>query len=231
MYEATSRCADTPGARFARTWRRGSRASQEFCARRNKPHHEPHDTSIVGFVDKTIDQVKDLLLSSPEFPEQTAYEVTAYLAQVAARPRHVETLAGPPRLVEIEAQRQAYAGSFHRRLFAELPMLSAPAADEILGPVGDVRGRLKRLRSSSQLVAVKRGNAFVYPEFQFDRSRHRIRPVVGRVNQALGAARDPWGALSWWTSPNPRWDRKRPIDHVDDAQLVELAEAEPGDEF
>ena len=211
--------------------RSAARASVGFCAWHTEPHHEPHDRGIVAFVDETINQVKDLLLSSPEFPEQTAYEVTSYLAQVAARPRHVETLAGLPHLVEIEAKRQAYAGSFHRRLFAELPMLSAPAADEILGPVGDVRGRLKRLRSSSQLVAVKRGNAFVYPEFQLDRSRHRIRPVVARVNQALGAARDPWGALSWWTSPNPRWGHKRPIDHVDDAQLLTLAEAEPGNEF
>lgn len=199
--------------------------------RRTGLHHKPYETCIVGFVDKTIDQVKDLLLSSPEFPEEAAYEVTAYLAQVAARPRHVDTLAGAPHLVEIEAQREAYAGSFHRRLFAEFPMLNAAAADEILGPVGDVRGRLKRLRSRSQLVAVKHGNAFVYPEFQFDRRRHRIRPVVDQVNQTLGAARDPWGSLSWWTAPNPRWDRKRPIDHVDDEQLVELAEAEAGDEF
>lgn len=182
-------------------------------------------------MDKTIDQVKDLLLSSPEFPEETAYEVTAYLAQVAARPRHVDTLAGPPHLVEIEAQRQAYAGTFRRRMFTELPMLNAEAVDRLLLPVKDPRGRLQRLRSTSELIAVKHGNAFVYPEFQFDRRRHRIRPVVGRVNQTLGAARDPWGSLSWWTAPNPRWDRKRPIDHVDDEQLVELAEAEAGDEF
>lgn len=190
----------------------------------------PHDTGTVEFADKTIVQTIDSLLSFFGFSERTTHEMTASPAEGAASSRHDDALGQPPHPVEMETQRQAYANSFHRGLFAELPMLSARAADEILGTDGG-HERLERLRSSSQLVALEHGSALVYPQFQFDRSRRRIRPVVGRVNQELRAVSDPWGALSWWTSPNPRWDRRRPIDHVDDPQLVELAAAEPGDEF
>ena len=186
--------------------------------------------NVVVVVD-TVARVRELLRSAPEYGAQVAEEVASFLMLAADRGRHVETVAGSPQLVEAESLRQSYAGLFHRQSFETAPMLSAAAVVGTLGPVEDTRGFTKRLRATSTVIAVKHGNAFVYPAFQFDAGRHRVRPVVAEVNQALGAGADPWGALAWWAAPNPRWERHRPIDHPDDDRLVALATAEADDGF
>ena len=159
-------------------------------------------------------------------------EVRSFLALVEARQENVERLSGEPRLIETEMLSQGYAGLFHRQIFAECPMLSPRAVAE---PAGnrDVRGLSKRLRDSGDVIAVKHANAFVFPEFQFSTRDGKRRAAVAEVNQVLGAGRDPWGALAWWTAANPRWSNRRPIDTPDDSSLVELAraDADPDDGF
>ncbi len=48
---------------------------------------------------------------------------------------------------------------------------------------------------------------------------------MAEVNQVLDSAGDPWGAMAWWMTPEPRWSRRRPLEHPDDPQLVALAAA------
>jgi hypothetical protein len=176
-------------------------------------------------------QIRELVRGVLTLGDQTADEVSGYLTLVGDRDRHVEELAGRPQLVETESLRQTYAGLFHRRMFETVPMLTAASIAELLGPVNDVRGYTKRLRDSSTVIALKRGNAYLYPAFQFDADRHQIHPTVSGVNEALGAARDPWGALAWWTTPNPRWKQRVPVDHLDDQRLLTLVSAETEDGF
>ena len=176
-------------------------------------------------------QIRELVRGVLTLGEQTADEVSGYLTLVSDRDRHVEELAGRPQLVETESLRQTYAGLFHRRMFETVPMLNAASIAELLGPVNDVRGYTKRLRDSSTVIALKRGNAYLYPAFQFDADRHKVRPTVSDVNEALGAAGDPWGALAWWTTPNPRWEHRVPIDHPDDQRLLTLVSAQAEDGF
>lgn len=178
-----------------------------------------------------LSQIGALVRSLPDSDEGVADEVLAYLTLVTGRGRHVEDLAGAPRLVEPESLRQTYAGLFHRHIFETVPLLDASSVAAILGPVQDIRGYTKRLRSTSTVIAVKRANTYLYPEFQFDRHRRCVRPVVARANEALDAARDPWGALAWWTAANPRWQRQRPIDHPDDVRLPALLAADTEDGF
>ncbi|MHB1502002.1 MAG: hypothetical protein ACYCYK_12715 [Candidatus Dormibacteria bacterium] len=180
---------------------------------------------------KTAAQVRMLLASSPEYGEAVADEVASFLRLAAHRNHVVERLAGAPLLVEPESLRQSYAGLFHRQAFETIPMMTAAGVAEALGPVEDTRGFVRRLRDSATVVAVKHGNAFVYPAFQFDVDRHRVHPLVAKANQLMHASSDPWGVLAWWSAPNPRWGRRRPIENLDDDGLITLATAESEEGF
>lgn len=161
-------------------------------------------------------------------------EVTAYLSLVDDRERRVSALAGEPRLVEPESLAQSYAASFHREIFDSVEMLDSGALIRLLEPLGgvsEVRSYTKRLRDSSEVIALKTGRTYAYPSFQFDAAQHRLRPTVAQVNRALLASKDPWGAMAWWLSENQRWQGRRPIDYPDDAHLVALAEALSDDGF
>lgn len=140
-------------------------------------------------------------------------------------------MAGTPKLVDTEAVSQSHAARFHREVFDEVEVADGQEVADLLGPAKDTRGFTQRLRRSSQVVALKHANTFVYPRFQFDYDRHTIRPVVAEVNRLLLASSDPWGALAWWLAEQPRWGRRRPVDHPDDMSLVDLVEADADDSF
>ncbi|MHB8296266.1 MAG: hypothetical protein ACYDH5_16950 [Acidimicrobiales bacterium] len=178
----------------------------------------------------TLAEVRRLLLGSPEHRD-AAEEVVAYLAMRSTREDNVERMAGAPKLVDTEAVSQSHAARFHRQVFNEVEVADAQEVADLLGPARDTRGFTQRLRRSSQVIALKHANTFVYPRFQFDFERHTVRPVVAQVNQRLRASTDPWGALAWWLAEQPRWDRRRPVDHLDDASLVDLVEADADDGF
>ncbi len=58
------------------------------------------------------------------------------------------------------------------------------------------------LRNAGEIIGLEQGNTFIHPAFQFDLARARVHPVVAEDNRLLGAAKDPWGVASWWTSVN-----------------------------
>lgn len=192
--------------------------------------HVHHVCSTVVVVVDILYEVRRLLLDSPEYRD-AAEEVVSYLTLVRDRSQHVDHLAGAPRLLEAEVLSQSFAGLFHRHVFTTVEMASAEWVADLLGPAKDVRGLTRRLRQSSEVVAVKDRNTFVYPKFQFDPERRRVREPVGRANRLLLAKEDPWGALAWWLAEQPRWGMKRPIDHPDDRKLMELVEADSDDSF
>ncbi len=170
------------------------------------------------------------MLQDSELSEATG-EVVGYLRLLQDRQSRLGRAAGEPRLLDTEMMAEAFAGHFHREVFEAVPMVSASTVAEILGPVSDVRGFVRRLRSRSEVVALKHKNSFVYPEFQFSAERREIRPVVAEVNRVLDSARDPWGAMAWWMAPEPRWSRRRPLEHPDDPRLVALAAAGTDDGY
>lgn len=148
-------------------------------------------------------------------------------SKVAGR---ISSIAGEPRLVEVESLAQTYAGMFHRAMFDELHMVTARTLVGAIRGGADVRGVAKRLRAKGDVIALKQANTYVYPAFQLDASRGRLWPHVTAANRLLGAQEDRWGALAWWTAPNPRWHRRRPVDHPDDERIVTLARADLDDE-
>ena len=170
---------------------------------------------------ETVEEVRRLLQDS-DLSDATG-EVVGFLRLLQDRQSRLGLAAGEPQLLDTEILAEAFAGHFHREVFESVPMVSASTVAELLGPVSDVRGFVRRLRSRSEVVALKHKNSFVYPEFQFSAERRELRPVVAEVNRVLDSAGDPWGAMAWWMAPEPRWSRRRPLEHPDDPRLLALA--------
>ena len=173
-------------------------------------------------------QIQARLYEMPELErDRAARDVISYLALLADRERHLEATSRlPMSLAETEGLVEGFEVQYRGQIWGSLPMLDASQVIEIIGSVGDNRGRLKRLRDSSSVIAVRLANHFAYPEFQFDKRTHSIYEEVRVVNQQLGAASDPWGAIAWWTSTHPRLGGHRPIDAPDDSVLLDLLTAE-----
>lgn len=92
----------------------------------------------------------------------------------------------------------------------------------------------EKLRQRGELLGVLVRNRHLYPAFQFDTRRRAVYEVVKQVCRVLSAGRDPWGALSWWVSPNARLpDHRAPKELLTDPTqhgvLLELAQAVTGD--
>lgn len=103
------------------------------------------------------------------------------------------------------------------------PMFEAGAAAAMLGSrARNPREFGRQLRSRGDILALRVGNRFVFPAFQFDAVRHEVRPVVAEINRVLGASDDPWGVASYWFSRDPNL-AERPADlAADGARTGEL---------
>lgn len=86
--------------------------------------------------------------------------------------------------------------------------------------------RAGRLTGKGKVLAVKRGQHFLYPGFQFDEPGGRMRPAVKdviRLGRWAGWT-DEQLAL-WFYAPNRALRGKRPVDVRDDEeQLISTAE-------
>jgi hypothetical protein len=118
-----------------------------------------------------------------------------------------------------------------RRRILEEEALSSSEVSELLGSESkNTRQYAMELRKRGELIGVKVRGRHLYPAFQFDVPRRRVYDVVKEVSGILAADRDPWGALSWWLSPNARIPgRRAPKELLADATqhrvLIRLAEA------
>ncbi|MFC9647155.1 hypothetical protein [Streptomyces sp. NPDC056937] len=108
-----------------------------------------------------------------------------------------------------------------RRVLAATPVLS-----------DDEARALGRHGAAPDLIRLDApGGATAFPRFQFEPSG-RPREVVVRVNQLLGADRDPWGVTAWWLATNV-WLGDPPADLLGadrDDDLVACAGATLGED-
>ncbi|MFD7315147.1 hypothetical protein [Streptomyces sp. NPDC059883] len=108
-----------------------------------------------------------------------------------------------------------------RRVLAATPVLS-----------DDEARALGRHGAAPDLIRLDApGGATAVPRFQFEPSG-RPREVVVRVNQLLGADRDPWGVTAWWLATNV-WLGDPPADLLGadrDDDLVACAGATLGED-
>ena len=194
-------------------------------------YHVHHISGKVVNVVKstTLDKVRQVLEDS-ELSAVTE-EVIGYLRFVEGSDQRLDALAGRPMLLDTAMRAETYAGQFHRQVFDEVPMVNAKWVADLLGPVSDVRGFMRRLRASSDIVAVKHGNTFVYPAFQFSTERREVKPAVAEANRRCAARRTPGVPWPGGRRPTRARGRRRPIEHTDDRRVVALAGAESDDGF
>ncbi|HVS65103.1 MAG TPA: hypothetical protein VMT85_16555 [Thermoanaerobaculia bacterium] len=155
--------------------------------------------------------------------------VRSLLAWEAAGGSVAVALRGEPRAVlsaeDLTSEREArLRGESIARIWEE-EMLEPSAAAVALGTKATNRQRIADLRQRSTLLGLRHGRGYVFPAFQFDLPKRRIRPEVEAVNQAFDAATDPWGVASWWISPNGRLGGDRPMDLVGTDRSHEIVSA------
>lgn len=118
-----------------------------------------------------------------------------------------------------------------RQSVLDSPMLTAEqVADLVRSTNNNRREAGSAMRRQGRAVGLEVGGRTVFPAFQFDHARARLRPVVAEINRQLGAASDSWGVASWWLAPSVwRADGASPADLAakgDEEAVRSLAAAE-----
>lgn len=112
-----------------------------------------------------------------------------------------------------------------RRSVLDEGTFTAVEVGELLASSGkNSRDKASRLRTKGDLLGLDVDGRVLYPAFQIDPTRAALREGVGEANQVLGAANDPWGVASWWTSPHGRLRHgQSPADLAVEGDTVRLA--------
>ncbi len=102
-------------------------------------------------------------------------------------------------------------------------LLGSVEVAELLGSRGTNRSFASSMRKSGKIIGVERGNAYVYPGFQFDRRAGRVLPVV---RELIAAAReivlDDEDLVYWLCTPSGYFGDDPPALHLtDDAEIVD----------
>jgi hypothetical protein len=166
--------------------------------------------------------VVDLLEADPGF-EVVRGSVRSLIAADLIAETVVETFMGEidePLLDEDEAMtaddllRLARIEGEAKRRILEEPMFDARGLADALGSTArNPREFASSWRRRAGVLALRRGNRFLFPCFQFDVGEQRVWPVAQEANLLLGAADDPWGVASWWFCADPLL-QARPADLV-----------------
>lgn len=81
-------------------------------------------------------------------------------------------------------------------------------------------------RRAGQLIGIRRGNALLYPGFQFDTTTSSIRPAIPRlIGVARKYERSDGDLAQWLCDPSGYFAGERPVDHLDDVDSVVSAAA------
>ena len=157
--------------------------------------------------DERLDIAAKIASRHPGLEGQTA-NLRSLLAWRASWGRMAHAMAGEPRRVvtaaELHHELQARIGSEAISTIWQERVLQPREVALALGAKEGNREKVRSLRQRSHLLGLPRGRAYLYPAFQIDLRRREVYPEVREINEALGAADDPWGVASWWTSANDR---------------------------
>lgn len=131
-------------------------------------------------------------------------------------------LASLPAVVTPELAQGAMATeNAWRAMEQEFGLLKAQDASRALGSRAKGRSTLAHdRRESGQLLGVRRGNAVLYPGFQFDKygDVHKVIPAL--IQLAHHARRSDEDLAQWICLPSGYLDGDRPVDRLQDADAV-----------
>jgi len=75
-------------------------------------------------------------------------------------------------------------------LIDEHEMLDSTAVSRVLGKATTSRNTASRLAATGTVIALPAGGHKLYPAFQFDAERRRVRPIVAEINTARDSSRN-----------------------------------------
>jgi hypothetical protein len=153
-------------------------------------------------------------------------EAAGVLGSLEGYLAHSAAYAEPLPVREVSNDYQDWMLGQLRERFPAQPVVDLTNTTDMERDLFSGMARLNRL-----VLLVVEGRQVV-PTFQLERvasDRSLPRFAVQRTNQILRVGEDPWGALSWWTSPNGWLDGGRsPADLIGtdaEATVSELAES------
>lgn len=122
---------------------------------------------------------------------------------------------------QLARSRQATENMWHR-LEVEFGLLTGREVAELLGAEPNDQSYLSSKSTARQLIGVRRGNAYCYPGFQFDRDHGAILAVIEPLIQIADANGWPLEDLTMWMlSPTTSFEREdRPVDHLHEPVAV-----------
>ncbi len=123
-----------------------------------------------------------------------------------------------------QAARQAFLDEF--------AVLSAIEVHELVGSTAkNPHASANRLRTDNRIFAIRIGDEYRYPAFQFD-AEGRPLPIMRELLQAAEGLRG-WGLALWLTAPNGFLDGDRPLDLLREApeRIIEAVRREIADAF
>ena len=143
------------------------------------------------------------------------WEIMLAMESVLSADQSVSAAAGGATQLIVDLQRENHLKSQVRHRVLDEPMLTAEAVAQALGSQSvNPRQYANTKRRKSELLGLPVKNRQLFPAFQVDTSRQRVRHGIAEVNRLLDAAGDPWGVASWWFSEDAWLDGERPADAV-----------------
>lgn len=126
--------------------------------------------------------------------------------------------APSPRLV----RGQRATATLWRRLEAEFGLLTSAEVAEQLGVTPTDPDWVSAQRKAHKIIGVRRGAAYRYPGFQFDRGHQAIVPVIEPLFGLASA--NAWTSEDltlWMVSPTTEFTQEdRPVDHLQEPEAV-----------
>lgn len=173
--------------------------------------------ALVEIIEDLVAADEELALVGPSIASLlrsslAADGVTATFAGEPADGEDFDDVLSPDDVLRIARVR----GQAEAAILAE-PALEAGRVAEALGSSAkNPREFARQLRKRPSLVALRRGNRYIFPAFQFNEGRKEVWPIVAEINALLGAAEHPWAVASFWFSPDAHLGGTRPADLVAD---------------
>jgi hypothetical protein len=191
---------------------------------RERLGHQPgRSRALIGLIQELIAIDLDLADVAPSVAALLRSRVAADAVADAFRPATADDLEdayGPDDIFRIARVR----GQAEAAVLAE-EMLDSGSVATLLGSRSrNPREYARQLRARRDVLALRVGNRFVFPAFQFDEGRRELRPLVAEINRVLDASEDPWGVSSFWFTTDP-YARARPADLAASGRAQELRAA------
>ncbi|UOE43172.1 hypothetical protein [Agromyces larvae] len=160
------------------------------------------------------------VVNDAEVLEQVVAQVVrARLSMAALAPAMQRLPAVPAGLARIaQATENAW-----KRIEDEFGLLTSTEVAARLGSRNANRDLAKTYRKRGQLLAVRRLNSFRYPGFQFTRDGQvrSIIPELVALAEEIGWPSEE--VVLWLCAPSGAFDGDRPVDHLDEADLIRRA--------